>query len=294
MPFGGAGPLHARDVAVSLGMSEMDRACGAGHRLRAGAPGLRSEGGFRGQPPAFAIDPDRASPLSSADRSSELQCGEAVRLVRRRNRTARRKGRRVELVLDARYVGQNFELLVPVGRRGQIAGIPERLICPDADATLQPHASARPMNSPMAMPAIPSRSRRNRQCPSDGACQAAQRVCGQAAGRADPGEPGVPRDRMARGLFRGGDQAGAVDRSTPAPTLHGRDIAFHGPAIIEQLDTTTPIYPGDMAEVTPDGHLIIRIGAEGGHDRNRERSIRSALKSSQTGCARSRTNVSLP
>ena len=35
-----------------------------------------------------------------------------------------------------------------------------------------------------------------------------------------------------------------------------------GPAIIEQLDTTTPIYPGDVAEVTPDGHLIITIDPE--------------------------------
>ena len=35
-----------------------------------------------------------------------------------------------------------------------------------------------------------------------------------------------------------------------------------GPAIIEQLDTTTPLYPGDNAKVTRDRHLIIAINQE--------------------------------
>ena len=35
-----------------------------------------------------------------------------------------------------------------------------------------------------------------------------------------------------------------------------------GPAIIEQMDTTTPVYQGDVAEMTPDGHLIITIDPE--------------------------------
>ena len=35
-----------------------------------------------------------------------------------------------------------------------------------------------------------------------------------------------------------------------------------GPAIIEQLDTTTPIYPEDRAETTTEGHLIITIATQ--------------------------------
>jgi N-methylhydantoinase A len=35
-----------------------------------------------------------------------------------------------------------------------------------------------------------------------------------------------------------------------------------GPAVLEQMDTTTPVYPGDVAEMTPDGHLIITIKPE--------------------------------
>jgi hypothetical protein len=33
-----------------------------------------------------------------------------------------------------------------------------------------------------------------------------------------------------------------------------------GPAIFEQLDATTPLEPGDLAEVAADGSLIITIG----------------------------------
>ena len=51
--------------------------------------------------------------------------------------------------------------------------------------------------------------------------------------------------------------ANLYDRST---LLSGQQI--YGPAIIEQLDTTTPIYPNDIAEVTPDGHLIVTINTE--------------------------------
>ena len=47
-----------------------------------------------------------------------------------------------------------------------------------------------------------------------------------------------------------------------ASLVPGQEI--HGPAIIEQLDTTTPVYPGDIAKVSADGHLIISISSKGG------------------------------
>ena len=37
-------------------------------------------------------------------------------------------------------------------------------------------------------------------------------------------------------------------------------MAFSGPAIIEQLDATTPLDPRDRAKVTVDGSLIITLG----------------------------------
>jgi len=38
------------------------------------------------------------------------------------------------------------------------------------------------------------------------------------------------------------------------------DLALHGPAIIEQMDTTTLVEPGDLVTSDADGNLIIHIG----------------------------------
>ena len=35
---------------------------------------------------------------------------------------------------------------------------------------------------------------------------------------------------------------------------------IEGPAIVEQLDTTIPIYPGDRARVDASGTLMIELG----------------------------------
>jgi N-methylhydantoinase A len=37
---------------------------------------------------------------------------------------------------------------------------------------------------------------------------------------------------------------------------------IEGPAIVEQLDTTTPIYPGDRASVDTVGNILIAISSE--------------------------------
>jgi N-methylhydantoinase A len=36
-------------------------------------------------------------------------------------------------------------------------------------------------------------------------------------------------------------------------------VRFDGPAIVEQLDSTTVVEPGDRAEVDRDGNLIIAV-----------------------------------
>ena len=54
----------------------------------------------------------------------------------------------------------------------------------------------------------------------------------------------------------GPSATGIIDRNDLLP---GHVIT--GPAIIEQLDTTTPIYPRDRAVVDNAGNLIIQIRA---------------------------------
>jgi N-methylhydantoinase A len=36
-------------------------------------------------------------------------------------------------------------------------------------------------------------------------------------------------------------------------------VRFDGPAIVEQLDSTTVVEPGDRVEVDPSGNLIISV-----------------------------------
>ena len=51
---------------------------------------------------------------------------------------------------------------------------------------------------------------------------------------------------------------------------------FTGPAIVEQLDTTTPLHPGDVLTVDPSGCLLIRLDAAGVSRRARSAEEESA------------------
>jgi len=112
MPFGGAGPLHAREVAVSLGMTEM---------VVPAAPGIVCAQGLLVSDlkedfvssQRFRMDDDGVQVLIRMleglhDKATEWFDGEKVSA----------DGRRFELVVDARYVGQRQA--APV--RGQAAG----------------------------------------------------------------------------------------------------------------------------------------------------------------------------
>ena len=108
MAFGGAGPLHARDVAAALGMREI---------LVPAAPGILCAQGL--------IVSDLKEDFVAGDRIP----GDAAGLRRLAEQvealTARARAwldaeripagsRQLELAVDARYVGQNFELAVPL------------------------------------------------------------------------------------------------------------------------------------------------------------------------------------
>ena len=109
--------------------------------------------------------------------------------IRRGIRRGREEGR-AELAIDARYVGQNFELAVPLGATGHIG------------------------------------------------TGAAEQAPGGVAGRTGAGAVDCPvYDRQS---LRAGH-------------------ALDGPAIVEQLDSTTPTFPGDRAVVDSAGNLVIRL-----------------------------------
>ena len=120
MAFGGAGPLHARDVAAALGMREI---------LVPAAPGILCAQGL--------IVSDLKEDFVAGDRIPGDAAGlrrlaghvEALAARARAWFDAERipaASRRIELAVDARYVGQNFELTVPLAAeddrgRGRLA-----------------------------------------------------------------------------------------------------------------------------------------------------------------------------
>lgn len=244
MPFGGAGPLHARDVAVSLGMTEM---------VVPAAPGIVCAQGLLVSDlkedfvssRRFEMDADGVRVLALTleelhENAVEWFDGER----------AAADGRRVELVVDARYVGQNFELAVPVASDATLgsADVPN---VADLNAAFN---KAHEVAYGYASATDPVEIVNVRLSASAKLHQFEDKppVSG------DPSTP-TPRDRRNVVFFDPDTplETRIYDRAEMRP---GQRIA--GPAIIEQMDTTTPVYPGDTAEMTPDGHLIIKIDAE--------------------------------
>ena len=74
------------------------------------------------------------------------------------------------------------------------------------------------------------------------------------------GEPSIPEVRDRRQVYFNDEFPVLAKIYNRAEMRPGQIV--EGPAVLEQMDTTTPIYPGDVANITPDGHLIITIDPE--------------------------------
>ena len=242
MPFGGAGPLHARDVAVSLGMTEM---------VVPSAPGIVCAQGLLVSDlkedfvasRRFSIDGAGVGVLAEA--LGELQ-DKAQAWFEGEN--APPGGRHVQLVVDARYVGQNFELAVPIAE-GASLGASD---IPDADALSLAFHRAHDQAYGYASDTDPVEVVNVR-------LSASAKLHAFEDKPAVTGDAGTPEVRDTRAVYFDADtpvEARIYDRAEMRP---GQRV--EGPAILEQMDTTTPVYPGDTAEMTADGHLIITINA---------------------------------
>ena len=241
MAFGGAGPLHARDVALALGIREI---------LVPAAPGILCAEGLivSDLKEDFVVSerfPGDAAGLRRLAAHAEALTARAVAWFDSEDVPA--PSRRLELGVDARYVGQNFELAVPVaagdaGADAILIPAPERL----RERFLEVHESAYGYANPddpieIVNVRLTARGRlREDPVPPD------------------PGDPGPhpePFEHQAV-RFTHGD-------ATTCPVYDRESLraghALEGPAILEQLDSTTPIFPGDTAIVDRAGNLVIRI-----------------------------------
>ena len=241
MPFGGAGPLHAVEVARVLGIREI---------VVPGAPGILCAQGL--------IVSDLKEEFVRSGRFALTAEGllQIAGLLDGLEADARAwfdaegvapEDRGLTLSFDARYVGQNFEL--PVSFAGGSQGVLALPAGPDeiADAFHAEHERHYGFHSagePIEIVNI-------RIAATGRMAAVAVPVSGRNAVRA--AEPNGHRP-----VWFDGDAA--VETPVYRRESLAAGMAFAGPAVVEQLDSTTVVFPGDRAAVDEAGNLVVAIG----------------------------------
>lgn len=208
MAFGGAGPLHASDLIHELGMESA---------VIPPLPGIASAVGMLDAP----IRHDFALPADRPDVFAEL-----------RRRAAAEMGTEdfaEQLLVDARYLGQSFELTLPLAKDQRAAFDElhaERYGFADPEAEMEVVVAR--LTATIGQPQTP-----------------------QGLLTRDGGDGGVEK----REVFIDGEWI-------PTPVLDRASLAagttVDGPAILNQFDTTTYIRPGQQATVDDHGFLHLR------------------------------------
>jgi N-methylhydantoinase A len=237
LPFGGAGPLHATDVAKSLGI----RRC-----LVPFAPGILCAQGLIVSDLRETFVRTAVTPLSDARmadvtaRIDELKTQAGDWFDAEHVETASRS---LDIVLDARYVGQNFELAIGLGNAEPL---------PSAEAIRQRFFAEHERAYGFHNPADPIEIVNFRLI-------AVGRLRQPAARPGEPRRNGNAQAASRRKVWFEPDKAEDTPIYDRAALQPGDTIA--GPAVIEQLDATTLLFPGDRAGVDPYLNLIVDISA---------------------------------
>ncbi len=234
MPFGGAGPLHAGEVAKSLGMSEI---------IVPEAPGiLCAEGLIVSDLKESFVKTVRLKlvPMSRgeiADAVAEL----AVRAAEWFDREGVAPDvRSLAVTLDLRYVGQNYELPVTLDAAAASDIEPVRHLFFEAHQRFYGFHNP---DDPVELVNVRMIAR--------GAMRELDNV------RAEPTPAAAPSPVERRPVWFDNDTA------LDTPVYHrvalrpGDTLA--GPAIVEQFDSTTVLHPNDSLRVDDAGNLIITV-----------------------------------
>jgi N-methylhydantoinase A len=237
--FGGAGPLHAAALARDLGVSRV---------LVPPAPGILCAIGLLVEPLRIDLVRSRIQ-LLDALTPAEIEHGfesmeteASAWLARELVAPARR---RLVRAFDMRYLGQNFELTVPA---------------PDGAA----HDLGRLRHAFF--------TEHERVYGYAAADEAVQIVAFRLTGLGEPEPLGRPRVSRAAGPDPAeahvGDRAVYFDEPrafVPTPIFRRERLrAGHrldGPAVIEQMDSTTIVLPGQSADVDEWGNILIATNA---------------------------------
>ena len=241
MGFGGAGALHAVEVARALEMTRI---------IIPPAPGILCAQGL------VVSDLKEDFVTSARMPLTPVSMAEMVQLVDDLSARAANwfdaediapARQRRQLALDLRYQRQNFELTVDANARDSDAG--EAAAIAALEVLLERFYTAHERTYGYHTTEDPVEAV-NLRLTAIGLSDAKGPVAATAS-RQDA----VPKSH--RDVWFGGDQA----VNTP---LYWRDdlhpgAGFTGPAIVEQLDATTVIHPGDQVTIDPAGNLFIEV-----------------------------------
>ncbi len=239
MAFGGAGPLHASDVARALAITEIIVPAAPGILCAAGllASDLKEDFVATAR---IRLEPGAEDALARTFEGLH----EAARAWFRAEDVAP-DARRVDAALDMRHVGQNFELRIDLGDQSTTEGVSLPDTAALAELFLRAHETQYGYRS------------------ADDAIEIVNfrlTARGRPPRAPDPVAPPHP-ETSAPATYRPVyfEAEAAVD--TP---VHGRDRLapgqrLDGPAVIEQLDTTTVLFPGDRLRVDEASNLIIEV-----------------------------------
>ena len=237
MPFGGAGPLHARDVASALSIGEIVVPPSPGILCAQGLVVSDLKEDFVASARTLVDGANAAAMQARVDTvAAEAEAWFESEKVPPDRRS-------VHLGLDMRYVGQNFELRVT---------LENDLVLPDAETLRRLFFSAHEMNYGYHNP--------------DDAVEVVNfRLT--ARGRLDKprGLQTAATDTAAPPSAETTTVYFEPDRAVVTPVYQrGALMPGHvvpGPALIEQLDTTTVVYPGDVARVDGAFNLIVEVSS---------------------------------
>ncbi|MDH3235573.1 MAG: hydantoinase/oxoprolinase family protein, partial [Alphaproteobacteria bacterium] len=239
MAFGGAGALHAGEVARSLGIGEI---------IVPYAPGILCAQGLIVSD--LKEDFVHSARIAVDDRFAAAIAPVFEDLNRRadswfQSQAIGPEARAVTAALDTRYVGQNFELPVILDR----ANGSGRSGIPSPDELRERFFAVHTQHYGFHNPHDPIEVV-NLRLTATGALQ-------HAAAAPKPVGTGSPEPVTRRPVYFEPDRAvetPVYDRATlPA------GFAFEGPAIIEQLDATTLVHPGDRARIDTALNILIEV-----------------------------------
>lgn len=241
MPMGGAGALHAPDVARSLGMREI---------VVPPSPGILCAQGLvvSDLKEDFVVSgryPVQDAALRDVARSVDGLAAEARRWAETSATDAVRHS--LELSFDMRYVGQNFELRVS---SGTAEGALDGPAVPDADVLCRMFFAVHDRNYGFHNP-DDAVEIVNIRLTARGDLPKPQPVA------EDGGSTDDPVATEIRSVWFDGDTAvdsQVFDRSALRP---GQTVP--GPAVIDQLDATVLVFPEDTARVDGQRNLIMEL-----------------------------------